>query len=158
MPKPDPNHIHKFKRHYYSTKKAIYFCVNDCPFRVDIKFALGRVSQCWRCNKPFPMNSYSITLDKPHCEDCHQHKGDKLVGRRKGLRRQSDQPLTKVADAVGNSLVIGLKDRLAGALTAEGNEPKLMIREGAEKILNEIKEIKQIKVIEYEIKDDEDYL
>lgn len=110
-----PGHLHKLKRHRYKTGSAFYFCVNDCSFRVATELSLGKTAECWRCGKPFRMNNYSLTLDKPHCEECHQYKGDKN-NRRKQTRRVTDQPLSKVASSIGQEVVDGLKDRLSTAV------------------------------------------
>ena len=69
------NHVHKFKRRRYkSTGSSIYFCVLDCDFKIEIPFALGKRSICWRCGNEFVMNKYSIRLAEPHCEDCNRQK------------------------------------------------------------------------------------
>lgn len=105
------NHVHKFKRSAYKTGNKFYFCTNDCDYKVAIELALGKTSECWRCGRPFKMNSYAITLDKPHCEECHNFKGDK----RKPKKRPTDtqtQPLTAVADLAGSDLTTNLRGRL----------------------------------------------
>lgn len=67
-------HIHKFRRHTFTkrdkSKYDVFFCVDDCTYQVKRPLALGKVSRCWRCNKPFAMNEYSLRLAKPHCPNC----------------------------------------------------------------------------------------
>lgn len=67
-------HVHKLKRHKYKNGEHIYFCVNDCKFKVNTKLALGTTTECWKCKQPFSMNEYSIRLDKPHCPNCTKRK------------------------------------------------------------------------------------
>jgi len=105
----DTNHIHKFKRAAYSSGAKFYFCVNDCNFKIACELSLGKTVECWRCGKPFKINSYSIKLDKPHCEDCHIHNKDK---HKKKRRATDNQPLTGIAGLVGEGIVSDLKQRL----------------------------------------------
>jgi hypothetical protein len=122
-------HPHKLKRHTYKTGATIYFCVSDCSFRIQTELALGKIAECWRCGKAFPMNSYSITLAKPHCEDCHNHKGEPPKAR---------TPLNQVAVLAGDEIVESLSERLH-SLTAKGIE----IKQQTETIkTSEIKEFK----------------
>ena len=68
---PTNKHIHKLKRHKYANGENIYFCQTArCPFRCEVHLALGKLSLCHRCGKPFEMNEASIRLDRPHCDGC----------------------------------------------------------------------------------------
>lgn len=136
-------HTHKLKRHVYKTGAKTYFCVGDCSFRVACELALGKTAVCWRCGRDFQMNVYSITLAKPHCEDCHIHKGSE---NRKKLRRKDDPVVENVTQSVGSAVIGSLSERLAA------------ISAGAKSIANEIK--KSDDGIEYKpfTEDDEDIL
>lgn len=69
-------HVHKFRRHTYKSGSSVYFCIlPDCNKKVSPALTLGKRAVCWRCGKDFIMNDYSIRLAKPHCQDCHQSKG-----------------------------------------------------------------------------------
>lgn len=71
----EKGHIHQLKRHKFKTGSSIYFCVGDkCGFKIQPQLALGKMVICWRCNKPFKLNEYSIRLAKPHCNACHKNK------------------------------------------------------------------------------------
>lgn len=73
IPKKE-KHVHKFKMARYKTGTKYFFCASDCSFKIDRKLALGKKSICWRCNQSFEMNKYSISLNEPHCPDCHHSK------------------------------------------------------------------------------------
>ena len=63
-------HVHKLRRHKYSTGNSIYFCtLPDCNFKMDVALSLGKRSLCNLCGNEFIMNEYSIKLAKPHCEN-----------------------------------------------------------------------------------------
>lgn len=64
------NHVHKIKRHTYKNDETVYYCVDNCSFRVNSALSEGKVVKCWRCDKPFAMNSNSKRLAKPHCNEC----------------------------------------------------------------------------------------
>lgn len=140
----DPNHLHKLKRHHYKTGGSIYFCVNDCSFRVSCNLSLGKIVECWRCGKPFQMNKYSITLDKPHCEGCNEPKN-------KNYRLSKVKPLTAIANLAAKETTKELRERLNAVMT-EPSKPKSEISE-PESIVSKTSEIR-----EFQIEEDEDYL
>lgn len=75
MPSPKPvKHVHRLKRHKFKSGNIIYFCVDDCRFKIAPALALGKTVLCNRCGEPFRMNEYSIRLAEPHCENCHKPK------------------------------------------------------------------------------------
>lgn len=74
---PRSDHLHKLKRHTYKNKEQVYFCAAGCGFRVKTNLALGLLSECWRCHKPFTMSESSIRLAKPHCADCTKRDSSK---------------------------------------------------------------------------------
>jgi hypothetical protein len=95
------DHTHKFKRgKYKNTGTRYFFCADDCDYKVAIENALGKTCICWRCLKPFKLNSYSLRLSKPHCEDCHMrreevlanaHNDRRLQDRREAERREDSE-------------------------------------------------------------------
>lgn len=103
------NHIHKLKRHVYKTGAKTYFCTLDCTFRVACELALGKHAICWRCGKEFALNSYSITLAKPHCEECHIHKSESSKTK---LRRKDDPIVENVTKQIGSAVIGSLRERL----------------------------------------------
>lgn len=70
-------HTHKLKKVKYKSGNQVLFCVlEDCSFKINPALALGKKSICWRCDKEFNLNEYSIRLVKPHCEECHKSKNN----------------------------------------------------------------------------------
>ncbi len=73
-----PKHIHKLKRHTYSTGTTTFYCTDDeCTFKVSTEFSLGKMNICWGCNNPFKMDSYAIRAAKPKCTACRGSLGKK---------------------------------------------------------------------------------
>lgn len=116
-------HIHKFKRHVYSTGNKVYFCtLPDCQFKINIEFALGKESLCNRCGKPFLMNVYSMRLAKPHCEDCHNlNRKDEHGGDRRILPSRRELDPTVIPQLAENSLD-SLRERLNREVEEELSE------------------------------------
>ena len=79
MPKV-AHHTHKLKRHTYKTTGSkIFHCIlPDCYFKIDVPMSLGKKCICWRCNKEFILNEYSIRLARPHCNSC-THLKEEIV-------------------------------------------------------------------------------
>lgn len=73
------DHIHKLKLHRYKNGTQVFFCIDDCDYRIGRELALGKLTRCHRCGNPFQLNQYSLSLVKPHCEACHIRKGDKKI-------------------------------------------------------------------------------
>jgi hypothetical protein len=70
-------HTHLYKRHTYSNGEQILFCTRgECDKKINVKLALGKPAVCWRCQKEFTLNEYSLRLAKPHCMDCKKRKHD----------------------------------------------------------------------------------
>lgn len=141
-------HLHKLKRKTYKTGTLTYFCVNDCSFRISPELTLGRIVECWRCSKPFSMNTYSMALAKPHCEECHKFKNDNLARKKGSNQALPIQPLTVVADSIGSDLVNDLRQRLEEILVVnDGNV--LIVDKSAEEALDKV-EYKEFKLDEEE--------
>ena len=49
----------------------IFKCVvSGCTHYIARDVVAGRISICWRCGGEMTMNSYTITLKKPHHREC----------------------------------------------------------------------------------------
>lgn len=65
------NHIHKLRRKQFKTTGTpVYYCIDNCDYKVGVEFSLGKVTRCNSCNEPFAMNEYSIRAAKPKCMNC----------------------------------------------------------------------------------------
>lgn len=53
-----------------------------CNHRVPVTLAIGKLCECNRCHNPMILDKETITLSKPHCQDCivrkPKHEIDKL--------------------------------------------------------------------------------
>ena len=112
-------HIHKLKRHSYPNGTKVYFCVNDCNYKVEVPLALGKTALCWICGEPFVMNEYSIKLAKPHCGKCGKIQIKDSEGNRRFISK--NRPQEAIAD-MGHSAVQSLKERLGQVVTMEKDE------------------------------------
>ncbi len=113
------DHIHKLKRHTYNNGTKVYFCVNDCNFKVEVALALGKIVLCNICGKDFKMNEYSIKLAKPHCTNCGKVKIKDADGNAKFISK--GRPIAAIAD-LGQQAVSSLKDRMSKVVTLESDE------------------------------------
>lgn len=114
----DPNHIHKLLLHRYRNGKEVYFCTDNCDFKISPELSLGREVICHRCGNPFRMNSYSLTLKKPHCEDCHVRKNDKRrVGERRRMldRREVSNIQSAVVQDMASHSTESMRSRLSSS-------------------------------------------
>jgi len=80
-------HYHLLKRHLYRNGEAVYFCVLNCSFKVNVKLALGKVVLCNSCYTPFEMNEKSIRLAKPKCNPCIETSP-------KALKTKKEKPIS----------------------------------------------------------------
>ena len=82
-----PNHIHlykkidlvpKWKQKNNPDKFKPYYefvCVKPgCYNRLPIKLALGKLCECNRCGKTMVLDKETITITKPHCQECIRRK------------------------------------------------------------------------------------
>src|SRR4030095_10636533 len=112
-------HIHKLKRHVYSNGTKVYFCTNNCSFKVDVALALGKEVLCNICNEPFFMNEYSIKLAKPHCGNCGKTKIKDAEGKNRFI--SNNRPTQAIAE-MGQNAVSSLKQRLGSVTVMEKDE------------------------------------
>jgi hypothetical protein len=107
----DKKHVHKFRRHTYTTGNIVYFCaLPDCNVKIKPVLTLGKRAICWLCGNEFIMNEYSIRLAKPHCQDCHKIKS---TGKGEG-----EEPVVLTPSIPS----IALKDRLLGLTAKDDGE------------------------------------
>jgi transcription initiation factor IIE alpha subunit len=68
-------HTHKLRRkNYKTTGTAVFYCIDNCDYKIGVEFALGKLTRCNICNNTFAMNEYSIRAAKPRCMDCVKRK------------------------------------------------------------------------------------
>lgn len=112
-------HLHKLKRHVYPNGTKVYFCTNNCNFKVDVAFALGKEVLCNICDTPFTMNEYSIKLAKPHCANCGKMKVKDGEGKSRFISK--GRPIPAIAE-LGKSSVNELRQRLGSVTIMEKDE------------------------------------
>lgn len=125
-------HIHKFRRHRYSSGNTVFFCaLPDCKVKIDPALSLGKRSICWRCGEPFILSEYSIRLAKPHCENCHKPKSlpaeftgydSENVNPEMIVRAPIPLPIEPLSGQPVGDSVSSLKARLAGVLKRAADE------------------------------------
>ena len=85
-----PRHIHLYKRidlvpswkqklshdhKYYRPSHLVFACQKPaCSSWIPINRAFGKLCECNRCHNPFILDKLTMTLAKPHCQDCIKHK------------------------------------------------------------------------------------
>lgn len=114
MPKVQ-EHTHKLKRHTYPNGTRVYFCINDCTFKVEAAFALGKIVLCNICNQPFVMNEYSIKLARPHCNNCGKMKVSDPDGKARFVSK--GRSAQAIAD-LGKQAVGSMRERMSGKVVA----------------------------------------
>lgn len=68
-------HVHKYFRVNAGKTKDyfVYRCaIPDCSHYIQENFILYRMTICWECGEPFPVNDYISTrkIVYPKCNDC----------------------------------------------------------------------------------------
>jgi hypothetical protein len=97
-------HIHKLKKHKYKSSNAVFFCILDCSYKIEVPFALGKEVLCYLCNKPFTMNELSLKLNMPHCNNCGKREVRDANGKKHYVRKVNTQVLSNVAEDNNSSL------------------------------------------------------
>lgn len=100
-----PGHIHKLKKHKYSSGNAVFFCIlPDCHFKIDAPLALGKRALCNICGDEFIMNEYTIKLAKPHCPDCGKIRVKDSDGKSRYVKKVDSRILSAVATETSQNL------------------------------------------------------
>lgn len=61
-------HIHKYHR---LESTGLWYCANCTHFMPgNMPPPAGRISECWRCDKPFQLTPANMVNDKPVCDNC----------------------------------------------------------------------------------------
>lgn len=73
------NHIHKYKKVNLSRDKDdpffVFKCIiPTCTHYISVKLAEGKLCICNRCGEPMILNKVSVTLTKPHCNNCTKRR------------------------------------------------------------------------------------
>lgn len=110
MPKKTDNHVHKLKRHTYKGGTQVYFCILDCPFKIEAPFALGKQTICHICGEEFTMNEYSVKLSRPHCKACGRMRVKEPDG---SLRFVNKSRANEAITEMNEVAVSSLRDRLS---------------------------------------------
>ena len=66
-------HVHKYYRLTNYVKLwacALEDCTHVMPKHLE-EMMMGKKSICWECGSPFKLNSFSLKMDKPMCEQCN---------------------------------------------------------------------------------------
>jgi hypothetical protein len=113
---PKRNHTHKLKLHTFKNGTKVFFCIDDCDYRIARELALGKMTICFRCGNPFQLNQYSLNLVKPHCEDCHLRKSD--------IQRNKGAVLTAKPVKLVESVMAGTASRIGSSLRARLDSTK----------------------------------
>lgn len=113
------DHIHRLKRTTYSSGTKVYFCTNDCSYKVEVPFALGKVVECNMCGEAFKMTEYSIKLAKPHCIACGKIQVKDDTGKRSFV---SKNKAVEALSDISNTAVANLRDRLGKIVMMEKEE------------------------------------
>ena len=114
-----PEHIHKLKKHKYKNGTTVFFCVNDCTFKIECELAVGKRVLCNICNEPFIMNEASVKLARPHCPGC----GKRLVKLPDGKRSYVNKNTSRlIAKDMADNKVSDLRTRLSSVVQMEAKD------------------------------------
>lgn len=113
------DHNHRLKRTTYSSGTRVYFCTNDCSYKIEVAFALGKVVECPICGESFAMNEYSIKLAKPHCNNCGKMQVKDEDGKRKFIPKGRK---VEAFSELAKSNTQSLKERLGQVVTMPKDE------------------------------------
>lgn len=97
-------HIHKLTKHKYDTGVEVYFCTLNCPFKIEVPFALGKVTICNICGEPFSLSKRDLRLKEPHCHNCGRKEVKDGDGKKRYVRKIASRVLTSIAIDTTNSL------------------------------------------------------
>lgn len=80
MAKTRRKHLHKYERVILGSKGYVVFrCVEpDCSHYIAKDFAKGKMCACNRCDGPMILDTRAMSLVRPHCENCIEHKDSNI--------------------------------------------------------------------------------
>lgn len=110
-------HIHKLKRHKYSSGNAVFFCIlPDCHYKMDVALTLGKRTICNICDEEFIINEYTTKLAKPHCSDCGKIKVRDADGKSRYVKKVTNKILSGLAEKSSEDLRSRLDDAVNTSL------------------------------------------
>jgi ribosomal protein S27E len=113
------DHIHRLKKHKYKNGTPVFFCINNCSFKVEVPFALGMEVLCNTCGNPFTMTEYSLKLVKPHCNNCGKFR---VVGEDGKAKFVPKGRATQALADLGKQAVSSMKDRMSKVVVMAKDE------------------------------------
>ena len=73
MSKLGSDHLHVYRR--IKGSKTMYVCDHpDCTHRMTREYLVGKRALCPKCNQAYEIKRSSLTLARPHCENCTREK------------------------------------------------------------------------------------
>lgn len=112
-------HLHKLKRHKYKNGTQVFFCSNNCNFKVETALALGKITLCNICSEPFKMTELTCRMVRPHCSSCGRVRVKTEDG---SFKLISKNQMKLVAEGLASNTIQSLKSRLAAVVTIEKDE------------------------------------
>lgn len=113
------DHTHTLKRTTYASGTKVYFCIDDCSYKIEVAFALGKIVCCPNCGNDFKMNEYSVKLAKPHCNNCGKMQIRDEEGKRKFVNK--GRPNEAIAE-LGKGTVESLRSRMGRVIAMAKDE------------------------------------
>jgi len=114
----EKKHIHKLTKHKYPTGNAVYFCTLDCPYKIEVPFALGKQTICNICGEPFTINKYTLRLNEPHCVNCGRVEVKDENGNKRYIRKVG----SKILSSIAQDTATDLRKRLDSTVEAIASE------------------------------------
>lgn len=112
-------HTHKLKKHTYKNGTAVYFCLLNCNYKIEVSMADGKEVLCNICGEKFTMTVASIKQAKPHCTNC----GKVMVKDENGKRTYVSKDRMKfIASDLAKNKVADLRAKLSSVITMERDE------------------------------------
>ena len=51
--------------------KTVFQCADPtCTWRENKVFLINKMATCYRCGEDFVLDSYALSLSRPHCQNC----------------------------------------------------------------------------------------
>ena len=107
------NHTHKYFRH----ENGLWYCSgkDGCSHYIpkNMPQPVGRMSDCWSCDKPFMLTPVNMNIDKPKCDECVERDDilDDFI-ERKLATVQKPNPLTEISRQAREAVEKAKRDQL----------------------------------------------